>query len=61
VEKGDIYILFSFLIFVDSVVLDGRVFVYLFFKQSIRELYSSLVGGSNATFWMKNKNIEGWF
>ena len=31
-----------------SVVFDGRVFVS--FKQSLRELYSSLVGGGNATY-----------
>ena len=40
-----------------SVGVDGRVFIYLFLfiyflilKQSLRELYSSLVGGGNATF-----------
>jgi hypothetical protein len=36
-----------------SVELDGRVFVdffFSFFKQSIRELCSSLVGGCNPTF-----------
>jgi hypothetical protein len=38
-------------------VLDGRVFVY-FFKQRIRQLYSSLVAGGNATFIGSNRPIK---